>query len=126
VRIALRNTRSVPPIGTAIRADIVTDVHKNVVTVPPSAIVRNEGKMFVYVAGGDKKAHRREVKPGFSSEAAIEILSGVAAGDNVLVRGHQALPDGAAIRPEEPAEKADEKDEKNEKGDKKDAGKPQK
>jgi RND family efflux transporter MFP subunit len=129
VRIALRKTNAAPPIGTAVRVDIVTDVHKNVVTVPPSAIVRNEGKAFVYVAGGDKKAHRREVKLGVSSDAAIEIVSGVAAGDNVLVRGHEALPDGAAIRPEESAEKADEKDEKAEKAekaDKKDAGKPEK
>ena len=142
VRIALRNAASAPPIGTAVRADIVTDVHKNVVIVPPSAIVRNEGKAFVYVAGSDKKAHRREVKLGVTSEAAFEIVSGVAAGDTVLVRGHEALPDGAAIRPEESAEKADDKDEKDEKADKadkpakadkpdakadkKDAGKPEK
>jgi RND family efflux transporter MFP subunit len=122
VRIALRKSASVPPIGTAVRADIVTDVHKNVVTVPPSALVRNEGKTFVYVAGSDKKAHRREVKLGVTSEAGIEIVSGIAAGDSVIVRGHEALPDGAAIRPEESSEKSDEKDEKDEKSGKDEKG----
>jgi RND family efflux transporter MFP subunit len=104
VRLALTRTATAPPIGTAVRADIVTEVRKNAVTVPAAAIVRDEGKTFVYLAGSDKKAHRREVKLGVASEAAVEILSGVAAGDNVIVRGHEALPDGAAIRPEETAE----------------------
>jgi RND family efflux transporter MFP subunit len=122
VRIALRKTASLSPLGTAVRADIVTDVHKNVVTVPPSAIVRNEGKTFVYVAGSDKKAHRHEVKLGVASEAAIEVVSGIAAGDSVIVRGHEALPDGAAIRPEESAEKPDDKDDKDAKAEKSEKG----
>jgi RND family efflux transporter MFP subunit len=120
VRIALRGGAA-PPIGTAVHVDIVTDVRKDAVTVPASAVVRDDGKAFVFIAGADKKAHRREVKVGVSSPAATEILSGVAAGDPVIVRGHSALPDGAAIKPEEPAEgnetkgKEEGKDEKAEK-----------
>lgn len=109
VRLALRKVTGLPPIGTAVHVDIVTEVRKGVVTVPPAAIVHDEGKSFVFIAGSDKKAHRHEVKVGVSSESAVEIVSGVSVGDNVIVRGQAALPDGAAIRPEEPA-KADEKD----------------
>jgi multidrug efflux pump subunit AcrA (membrane-fusion protein) len=115
VRLALRKTTGVPPIGTTVHVDIVTEVRKGVVTVPPRAIVRDDGKSFVFIAGPDKKAHRREVKVGVSSESAVEIVSGVSAGDNVIVRGHEALPDGAAIRPEEPAKADDKEDGKKDK-----------
>jgi RND family efflux transporter MFP subunit len=101
VRLALRKLAGVPPIGTAVRVDIVTEVKKDALIVPPRALVRDEGKTFVFVGGSDKKAHRKEVKVGVSSEKGIEILSGINAGDNVIVRGQDALPDGATIKPEE-------------------------
>jgi RND family efflux transporter MFP subunit len=100
VRIALASKATAPPIGTAVRVDIITDVHKTATTVPGSAIVQDDGKTFVYVVGDDKKAHRREVKVGIASEAAMEIVSGVKPGEQVIVRGQAALPDGAAIRVE--------------------------
>jgi RND family efflux transporter MFP subunit len=94
-----------PPIGTAVRVDIVTDVHQTATTVPSGAIVRDDDRTFVYIVGADKKAHRREVKIGIASEAVMEIVSGVSVGDAIVVRGHEALPDGAAVR----IEGADEK-----------------
>lgn len=117
VRLVLRKLAGVPPIGTAVRVDIVTEIKKDAVMVPPGALVRDEGKTFLFVGGSDKKAHRREVKVGVSSEKAIEILSGIAAGDNVIVRGQEALPDGAAIKPEEEEgkESQETKDSKSEK-----------
>jgi RND family efflux transporter MFP subunit len=115
---------SPPPIGTAVRADIVTEVRKGVITVPASAIVRDDGHTFAYVVGGDKKAHRHEVRLGIVSEAAVEVLSGVSEGDNVIVRGQAALPDGAAVRPEESAEESapskEGKDDKDSKASKED------
>jgi len=96
-----------PPIGTAVRIDIVTDVHNGTLTVPASAIVREDGHTVVYTVGTDHKAHRHVVTVGIASESAVEILAGVSQGDAVIVRGQEALPDGAAVRVGDAAEGAE-------------------
>ena len=45
----------------------------------------------------DKKAHRQVVKLGLTDGEQVEVLSGVAAGDRVIVKGQNGLPDGAAV-----------------------------
>jgi multidrug efflux pump subunit AcrA (membrane-fusion protein) len=99
-------TAAPPPIGTAVRADIVTDVRTGVITIPANAIVRDGGQTFAFIVGSDNKAHRHEVKLGVVSETTAEIVSGVSLGDNVIVRGHEALPDGATVRPEDSADES--------------------
>ena len=48
-------------------------------------------------AGSDSKAHRHEVEVGVVTPDAVEIRKGIKAGDKVIVRGQNALPDGAAV-----------------------------
>ena len=60
----------------------------------------------------DGKAARREVKTGLSDGARTEILSGVSAGDQVIVEGQAGLPDGAAITTTKPESAAPPKDDK--------------
>jgi multidrug efflux pump subunit AcrA (membrane-fusion protein) len=68
-----------------------------VVIVPSAALVREEKETLVYVVGPDKHAHRRPVLVGIVSGAEAEIRSGLAASEPVVVRGHEDLPDGAAV-----------------------------
>ena len=49
------------------------------------------------VVGADSKAHRKEVEIGVVTADAAEIHKGVAAGEKVIVRGQNGLPDGAAV-----------------------------
>ena len=52
------------------------------------------------IAGGDNKAHKRTVTLGLTTHDRAQILTGLQAGDKVIVRGPDgfgALPDGAAI-----------------------------
>ena len=53
--------------------------------------------MLVFVAR-DGRAEWSYVETGLESEDAIEITSGVAAGDIVLVDGHLTLAHGAPVR----------------------------
>ena len=69
----------------------------NVVVVPSAAIVREGAETLAVVAGPDQKAHRKTVSVGLASGSDVEIRSGLAAGDRVIVKGQDALPDGAAI-----------------------------
>ena len=49
------------------------------------------------VAGTDNKAHKHVVTLGLATHDFTEIKSGVAAGDLIIVRGQDGLPDGATI-----------------------------
>ena len=82
--------------GTPVQVSIVADQHKNVVVVPTAAVLHDGDETYVMVAA-DKVAHRQLVEVGLTGSETIEITKGVAAGDRVIVSGHTALPDGAAI-----------------------------
>jgi hypothetical protein len=49
------------------------------------------------LAGEDGKAHRRAVTVGLTTRDLAEVTTGLRAGDQVIVQGQAALPDGAAI-----------------------------
>jgi RND family efflux transporter MFP subunit len=83
--------------GTPVRIEIVAEQHTNSLAVPVGALIRDGDEAFVMVAGADNKAHRRKVTLGLSTPLEVQIVSGLTAGEQVIIEGHQALPDGAAI-----------------------------
>jgi RND family efflux transporter MFP subunit len=84
------------PSGMAVEVDIDAEQHSNVVLVPAAAIVREGEETAVFVAV-DGKARRRPVKIGVATAEHVEIVSGVRAGEPVIVDGQAGLPDDAAI-----------------------------
>lgn len=85
------------PVGTPLRVEIEAEAHENVVIVPIAAVVHEGEETFAMTAGSDGKAHRQAVTTGLANGEHVEISSGVKAGDSVIVRGQNGLPDGAAI-----------------------------
>jgi multidrug efflux pump subunit AcrA (membrane-fusion protein) len=60
--------------------------------------VQHEGdEAFVMIVKDDKKAHKQVVTLGLTDGEQVEVLSGVAAGDRVIVKGQNGLPDGADV-----------------------------
>jgi RND family efflux transporter MFP subunit len=112
--------------GTPVQVDIDAEQHTNVVLIPAAALVREGEETAVFVAMGDK-AQRRPVQIGLTDGTNIEILSGVKAGEMVIVDGQAGLPDEAKIAIETgededaAAKPADEKPEAGA-GDKKEGG----
>ncbi len=98
------------PAGLAVDVEIYGAERQAAVLVPADALVQEGSQSFVYTVDGQKKAHRREVTVGVKAAGEAEILSGVKAGETVVVRGQTALPDGAAVEPTEaePGEQAPE------------------
>jgi RND family efflux transporter MFP subunit len=84
------------PTGTPVQVDIDAEQHRNAVLVPAVAIVREGEETAVFVASA-QKAQRRAVQIGIADETHAEIVSGVKAGEVVIVQGQAGLPDGAAI-----------------------------
>jgi multidrug efflux pump subunit AcrA (membrane-fusion protein) len=81
----------------AVRVEIFGPEHAGVVIVPPAAIVRDGEDTIVMTVGPDSKAHRDKVEVGLVTPDAVEIVKGIKAGDRVIVRGHNGLPDGASV-----------------------------
>jgi cobalt-zinc-cadmium efflux system membrane fusion protein len=88
-------------LGLAGTASITLAQRGPVVTVPPSAVRRGaEGTEEVLVCDGsgkDAKAKVKAVKIGARHDDAVEIASGLAAGERVIVDHVLNLEDGAAI-----------------------------
>jgi RND family efflux transporter MFP subunit len=92
------------PAGLAVDVEIYGEESQAAVLVPTDALVQEGAQSFVYTVDTQKKAHRREVTVGVTAGGQAEILSGVKAGETVVVRGQTALPDGALVEITEPAE----------------------
>jgi RND family efflux transporter MFP subunit len=83
-------------VGTPVLVEIDTEARRNAIVVPVAAIVREGAETAVFVAAGNK-AQRRSIEVGLSDGEHIEVLKGVKAGELVITRGQNGLPDGAQI-----------------------------
>ena len=69
---------------------------KKASSLPIKAVVNEDGEKFVYVVK-DKKAVRKEVKIGETTNKFIEIKSGVSSKDKVITNPSKDLTDGAEV-----------------------------
>ena len=84
--------------GLFARTDLGIAKRENVVLVPEEAVLqRADGAVVFRVVDGGAKVERIVVSLGRIKSGEAEIASGLSAGDQVVVRGHAALIDGAAI-----------------------------
>src|SRR5204862_6362864 len=101
--------------GTPVQVDIDAEQHTNVVLVPAAALVRDGEQTAVFTVMGDK-AQRRPVQAGLTDGSDLEIVSGLKAGEMVIVEGQNGLPDAAKVTIETEDEDEAPADDKNEKG----------
>jgi membrane fusion protein (multidrug efflux system) len=64
--------------------------------VPEEAIVPEQGRTYVFVVH-DKRVERREVHIGKRRPGDVEIVSGLAEGERVVIEGTQHVRDGTAV-----------------------------
>jgi HlyD family secretion protein len=69
----------------------------DVLQIPENALFRYEDGWAVFVAGEDKRAELRIVKPGKRSGLYAQILSGLNAGENVITHPDELIEDGRQI-----------------------------
>jgi cobalt-zinc-cadmium efflux system membrane fusion protein len=91
-------------VGMPVQVEIVAEEHAGAVIVPAGALLNEDGQSAIFVVASDGKAHRRSVTVGIQTAEQVEIAKGVAAGEKVVVSGHDELPDGATVttEPSEP------------------------
>ncbi|MBA1140329.1 efflux RND transporter periplasmic adaptor subunit [Mesorhizobium neociceri] len=85
VRIQLPNPDRVLLANMYADVDIATGDGKAVVTVPDSAVIDTGDRQVVIVDKGDGAFEPRDVKIGMRGDGMAEIMTGIAAGDRVVV-----------------------------------------
>jgi len=83
--------------GAFVRVDIVRETRTEVALIPRGAVVRELQKAFVFVYR-DGQAERRLVALGIEEGDQVEALSGIAAGEQIIVAGQGGLEDGSAVK----------------------------
>ncbi|MBL8245913.1 MAG: efflux RND transporter periplasmic adaptor subunit [Rhodanobacteraceae bacterium] len=79
------------------RVRIVYDQRADALVVPRSALVGDDKDASVFVVEADV-AKRRKVKLGYADGGQVEVVDGIAEGEQVVTLGQAALRDGAKVQ----------------------------
>lgn len=71
---------------------------RELTAIPEAALAPDHARQFVWRVGADDKAQRVEVMIGAREQGWVEIVSGIAAGDRVVVEGIDNMRPGIAVR----------------------------
>lgn len=85
-----------PAPGEGVELRVELDPRPDALTVPEQALVVSEGGVAVFVSEGGT-ARRRAVTTGGRGGGRIEVISGLSAGDKVVVDGAALLSEGAKV-----------------------------
>jgi len=69
---------------------IITDLHKTSTSIPQSAVLNDGDKTVVFIAEGNGYK-KQQVSVGLQNNDRVEIISGLNAGDKVVVKGNYLL-----------------------------------
>ncbi len=83
--------------GSFVSIHIVRETHSEVVLVPREAVLRELQTAHVFVAG-EETAEKRAVVLGLEEGLMLEALSGLEAGERVIVAGQGGLKEGSPIK----------------------------
>jgi membrane fusion protein (multidrug efflux system) len=92
------NTNRLLRPGMFIEARLATATRPNAIVVPEDAVQPLRAANVVW-AVTDGKASRRVVQLGVRSQGVVEIVSGVQAGEQVVVGGLERMAEGMAVAP---------------------------
>ena len=97
IEIALADGPKLLP-GMFARVDLEQSSIANAITVPAYSLLSAPGGGFSAFVMADGKAARRKVETGIEVDGRIRVLSGLEAGDKLIVAGHEKLKEGAPVK----------------------------
>jgi membrane fusion protein (multidrug efflux system) len=96
VRALLANEDGALKPGMFLNVSLAND-EREALVIPEEALTPEAERQFVFVVT-DGKAERREVRIGGRRPGSVEILAGLAAGEQIVIEGTQKVRDGSAVR----------------------------
>jgi multidrug efflux pump subunit AcrA (membrane-fusion protein) len=103
IRVNVDNPGSRLKAGMFAKVRIITERKDNIVKIPSAALIQRFGEDFLFVAVPDPAnpgvtiAKKRLVVPGILVDGVLEVQQGLAAEEEVVIRGQSLLEDGARI-----------------------------
>ena len=99
LRAELPNPQGLLLPGLFVKVRLAQASSDAAIRLPQQAVTRSPGGDSVWVLGADNKASTRAVTIGASQGADWVVMSGLAAGERVVVDGFQKLQPGAVLNP---------------------------
>ncbi len=96
--------------GLFARVAVPVETASGAIVIPSGALLALPGGGAVVFVAQDEKAVRRSVKTGLETGAFVQILEGLSAGEDVIVRGQESLKDGAPVKVMGPKKDGPQKD----------------
>lgn len=98
VKVALTNREGIIKSGMFAELKIDTLSKPDVLAVAINGVIPKGGREIVYVVDADSRARELEVKTGIKSDEYVEIVSGLNAGQQVIVKGNTLVSDGTLVK----------------------------
>lgn len=96
--VSIPNPDDLIKVGMFATAEVVGQERKNVLAVPESALVMREDQKTVFLVTAENRVVQKVLKLGDAAGGWVEVLSGLAEGDRIVVGGQHKLKDGSSIR----------------------------
>ena len=87
-------------VGMYGRVKLITDTIQNALIVPSSAIVQKNEEPYVYVVNrnsSQSSVRLQKIEEGISVDNMTEIIDGLVAGDEIVIKGQSLLNDGSKV-----------------------------
>lgn len=98
VKVVLDNPEGLIKSGMFAELYVDTQRKKDVLTVPVGAVMSKGGREIVFVVDQDSRAQETEVESGIKNDRYVEILSGLQAGQQVIVKGNTLVGDDSLVK----------------------------
>ena len=97
VTIKFNDAKNLRP-GATINAVIFYKESKNVIKVPYSAVMNENGKFYVFTVDNSGKVTKKEIQIGTNDDSYYEVTSGLSEGEKIITVIDEALKDGEKIK----------------------------
>jgi multidrug efflux pump subunit AcrA (membrane-fusion protein) len=99
VWVGIPNKDGTLKVGTSVHIAVSARTVQNALCIPNEALIATKtGDPAVMVIGKDGVANQKAVKTGISDGHDTQILSGLAAGDQVVTKGAYGMDDGTKVK----------------------------
>lgn len=95
--IEVQNSEGAAKPGMIARVALVRKRYAEAISVPLFSVLPLDNERFVFVEN-DGKAHMRQIQTGVIQGNQVQVLSGLSAGDRLIVTGQRDLQDGDAVK----------------------------
>jgi membrane fusion protein (multidrug efflux system) len=83
--------------GMFVTTDLIYDKHLQAVTVPSSAVLKDEQGRYLFIEENDR-AKRQSIDIGVEQDSRTEILNGLNGTENIITTGQQFVRDGGMVQ----------------------------